>query len=86
MFAQLKLYIIGAVVGAFGLLGLYAKYQSSRKEHYKKESEVQKDIADTIEKRVEAHEKREYIEQSNANKPVDVIDDGLQPYYRDKGS
>lgn len=83
MFAQLKVYIIGAVIGAFGLLGLYAKHQSSRKEHYKKESETQKDIAETIEKRVEAHEKREEVEQGNASKPVDVIDDGLQQYYRD---
>lgn len=83
MLSQLKLYIIGAVAGAFSLLGLYAKYQSNRKEHYKKESEVQKDIADTIEKRVEAHEKREEIEQDNASKPASNIDDGLQQYYRD---
>jgi len=83
MFSQLKIYIVGAVAGAFSLLGLYAKYQSSRKEHYKKESEVQKDIADTVEKRVEAHENRDEIEQDNASKSDVDIDDGLQQYYRD---
>ena len=83
MLSQLKLYIIGAVAGAFSLLGLYAKYQSNRKEYYKKESEIQKDIADTIEKRVEAHENREEIEQDNASKLDVDIDDGLQQYYRD---
>lgn len=83
MFAQLKIYVIGVVVGAFGLLGLYAKYQTAQKEKYKRESKIQKDIAETIEKRVKAHEKREEIEQTTANIVKSVVDDRLQQYYRD---
>ncbi len=83
MFTQLKLYIISAVTGLFALLGIYAKYQSSQKDKYKKEADIQKDIAETIDKRIEAHENREEVEQDNANKPVDTIDDELQQYYRD---
>ena len=83
MLSQIKIYIIGAIAGLFSLLGLYAKYQSNQKDKYKKESETQKDIASTIEKRVEAHEKREEVQESNADESVDTIDDKLHDYYRD---
>lgn len=83
MLSTIKLYIIGAIAGAFGLLGLYAKFQSNQKERYKKESETQKDIASTIKKRVEAHEKREEIDQSIVNASEHSVDDKLHNYYRD---
>ncbi|MCK5126816.1 MAG: hypothetical protein KAR42_11220 [candidate division Zixibacteria bacterium] len=83
MFSQIELYLAGAVVAAFSLLGIYAKYQKGAKEDAEAESRVQKDIAETVNKRVEAHEKREEIEQDNVNKPVADIDDRLHDYYRD---
>ena len=83
MFSQIKLYIAGAVAFAFSALGLYAKYQSSQKEKYKAESEVNKEKSDSADKRIEAHEKREEVENNNASVDVDAIDNGLHKYYRD---
>ncbi len=83
MFSQIKLYIYGAVAALFaGLLG-YAKYQSSQKDKYKAESKLNKQKSDSADKRIEAHELREEVEQENVNASESDIDTKLHDYYRD---
>ena len=83
LFAQAKLYIYGAIAGLIAILYGWGKYQSSKKEEAQEEAKVNKTKAESLDKRIEAHETRKEVEQSNVNSDVDAIDDGLRDYYRD---
>lgn len=83
MFTQIKIYIYSAIAAAFAGIVLYAKFQSSRKEHYKAESNLNKEKAESLDKRVEVYEKRKEIEQVVASTSDADVDVGLQQYYRD---
>ena len=83
MFSQIKLYIYGFVAAAFGLLVVYAQYMAGQKNKYKAESKLNKQKADSADKRIEAHELREDTEQENVNIGESDIDTKLHDYYRD---
>lgn len=83
LFAQFKLYIYGSVAGLIALLYGWGKYQSSQKESAQAEARLNKTKAESLDKRIEAHELREEVKQSNANIERDELDTKLHNYYRD---
>ena len=83
MLSSIRVYFYGALAALFAGLIACIKVLSMQKDKYKAESELNKSKSDSADKRIEAHELREEIEQSNANIDSDDIDAKLHDYYRD---
>lgn len=84
---NLKLWLSGAVAALLAFLGLYAKYQLNRADKANERANIAESKVTSADKRIEAREKREEIEQGIAMGDVPYIDERLRdPYDRDQST
>lgn len=87
LFAKIKNYALLALGGLAAVLFAMLKYQSSRADKANERANIAESKVTSADKRIEAHEKRDEIEQDIAIGDVPYIDERLRdPYDRDEST
>lgn len=82
MFDRIKLALAGLVTLLIGGLYGWAKYQQSKADSAIKERDIAQSEADSSQERVDAHVKREEIEQDIAMGGAPYVDAGMRDKYQ----
>ena len=82
MLTKLKLALVGFVTLLIGSLYSWAKYEQSKADNAEQERDIAQSDADSSKERIEAHVKREEIEQDIAIGDLPNVDDGLRDKYQ----